>query len=162
MTSGVLLRLVLVQGDITRFPANAIVTSSNLSLCGNRNPSYWRFAGHDNVDGAIRRALGTHIMWLSAELPQSLPEGHAVVSAAAGQLTTHGVRFLVHTNVPEGAYGNDEQLEAARHLLGRCYNSSWEVAVAALAVDSRADGPPTTLAFPALGCGVRQWNAGKA
>ena len=33
----------LAFGDITRWYADAITTSSNVALCGNRTPSYWRF-----------------------------------------------------------------------------------------------------------------------
>ena len=73
--SGLLLRVA--RGDITRWRADAIVTSANAGLCGNRTPSYWRFrrprektiAGFvpadglpfENVDGQVHTAAGPEL-----------------------------------------------------------------------------------------------------
>lgn len=39
-------------GDITRWRADAICTSANAGLCGNRTPSFWRFRVPEHQSGA--------------------------------------------------------------------------------------------------------------
>ena len=54
--------LRIARGDITRWKADAITTSANAGLCGNRTPAFWRFALRpDNVDGAVHAAAGAEL-----------------------------------------------------------------------------------------------------
>src|SRR5438093_6387862 len=84
--------LAVVQGDITRIAADAIVNAANSAL-----------AGGGGVDGAIHRAGGPSIM---AELQarhggQGCPTGSAVVTSA-GQLPA---RWIIHAVGPRWSGG---------------------------------------------------------
>jgi O-acetyl-ADP-ribose deacetylase (regulator of RNase III) len=98
--------LVVVQSDITRIPADAIVNAANSAL-----------AGGGGVDGAIHRAGGPAIM---ADLERRYgvlgcrwcPTGSAVV-AVAGVLPA---RWVIHAVGPVwhgGGAGEPEQLASA-------------------------------------------------
>lgn len=89
----------LVLGDITTFPADAIVNAANSGLLGG-----------GGVDGAIHRAGGPQILaecrtLRATSLPQGLPPGRAVATTA-GNLPA---RWVIHTvgpvysGVPEDA-----------------------------------------------------------
>ena len=70
-TMGVHARRVLRigRGDITRWAADAIATSANAGLCGNRAPSYWRFQRRPyNIDGAVHAAAGPALATALSEL----------------------------------------------------------------------------------------------
>lgn len=142
-------------GDLSRWRgAASIVTSSNESMTGNANPSYWRFAGRTNVDGAIR-ALTAQEGVLVGIPPQKLAPGEAVRTRAiwkASTPPTSDAEWIVHTLVPDGAYGGGEKdPSAAEQTLQQCYLNSL----------SLASGGPV-IAFPALGCGVREWRPPRA
>lgn len=105
----------LVQGDITRIAADAIVNAANSGL-----------RGGGGVDGAIHRAGGPAIM---ADLERRYgpgrhcPTGQAVISDA-GALPA---RFVIHAVGPMwhgGAQGEPD-------LLASAYRSSLDVATAA-------------------------------
>jgi len=121
--------LALVQGDITRIPADAIVNAANSSL-----------AGGGGVDGAIHRVGGPAIM---AELrsrygpDRHCPTGSAVVTRA-GELPA---RWVIHAVGPVWRGGGAEEAE----LLASAYRSSCELA-ASLGV--------RTITFPAISTGV--------
>lgn len=98
--------LALVQGDITRIPADAIVNAANS-----------RLAGGGGVDGAIHRAGGPEIM---ADLERRYgpletrwcPTGSAVLTIA-GRLPA---RWVIHAVGPVwrgGRAGEAEQLASA-------------------------------------------------
>jgi O-acetyl-ADP-ribose deacetylase (regulator of RNase III) len=105
-------RLTLVQGDITRVAADAIVNAANSAL-----------AGGGGVDGAIHRAGGPAIM---ADLharygaDRHCPTGSAVVTVA-GDLPA---RWVIHAVGP--VWRGGEAGEAG--LLASAYRTSLELA----------------------------------
>ena len=79
--------LRIARGDICRWAADAITTSANAGLCGNRTPSHWRFERRpDNVDGAVHTAAGPELAQALSQLTEargfhySAPHGSAAVS----------------------------------------------------------------------------------
>jgi O-acetyl-ADP-ribose deacetylase (regulator of RNase III) len=137
--------ITLVQGDITRQTADAIVNAANSSLLGG-----------GGVDGAIHRRGGPAILEdcrkLRASLPHSqlrssggtpigkgLPTGQAVATTA-GELDA---RWVIHTVGPVyQASGGDPE------LLASCYRESLRVA---------DELGARTVAFPAISTGVYRW-----
>ncbi|GAA2248914.1 macro domain-containing protein [Streptomyces ruber] len=125
--------LTLVQGDITRQSADAIVNAANSSLLGG-----------GGVDGAVHRRGGPAILAECRALRASrygrgLPTGQAVATTA-GELDA---RWVIHTVGP--VFSADEDRSA---LLASCYRESLRV----------ADGlGARTVAFPAVSTGVYRW-----
>jgi len=99
-------RLRIMQGDITRVPADVIVNAANSAL-----------AGGGGVDGAIHRAGGPSIMKELAAVRQRIggycQPGNAVVTAA-GNLPA---KLVFHTVGPIYQPGIREQEE----VLASCY-----------------------------------------
>ena len=132
-------RLIVTQGDITRFQVDAIVNAANSSLMGG-----------GGVDGMIHLHGGPPILEECREIrrhsyPEGLPVGEAV-STAAGNLPA---QYVIHTVGPvwHGGTGAEaEQLAAA-------YRNSLHVA-AGLAVKS--------VAFPAISTGIFRFPRDKA
>jgi O-acetyl-ADP-ribose deacetylase (regulator of RNase III) len=123
-------RLVLLEGDITEQPVDAIVNAANSSLLGG-----------GGVDGAIHRRGGPAILAECREIrrtrfPDGLPTGAAVVTTA-GQLSA---RWVIHTVGPVFSRSEDRS-----GLLASCHAESLRVAD-----ELRA----TTVAFPAISTGV--------
>ena len=130
-----------MHGDLSRLKCkvDAVVTSSNSMLAGNANASYWRFSGRRNVDGALRELQSF------AEVQTPLAPGEAVLTPATGALLSTA-RFVIHVNAPEGAYASDASLEERKSQLRACYSNSLRLAKGG-----------RSIAFPAIGCGVREW-----
>ena len=126
-------RITLVQGDITRQTADAIVNAANSSLLGG-----------GGVDGAIHRRGGPAILAECRKLRAShygkgLPTGQAVATTA-GELDA---RWVIHTVGP--VHSGTEDRSA---LLASCYRESLK----------RADElGARTVAFPAVSTGVYGW-----
>ncbi|KOX34068.1 O-acetyl-ADP-ribose deacetylase [Streptomyces sp. WAC8370] len=125
--------LTLVQGDITREHADAIVNAANSSLLGG-----------GGVDGAIHRRGGPAILaecrrLRAGHLGKGLPTGRAVATTA-GDLDA---RWVIHTVGP--VYSGSEDRSA---LLASCYRASLRVADELSA---------RTVAFPAISTGVYRW-----
>ncbi|MFI9469698.1 O-acetyl-ADP-ribose deacetylase [Streptomyces sp. NPDC052492] len=125
--------LTLVQGDITRRSADAIVNAANSSLLGG-----------GGVDGAIHRRGGPEILAECRALRASrygrgLPTGQAVATTA-GRLDA---RWVIHTVGP--VYSESEDRSA---LLASCYRESLRVA---------DELGARTVAFPAVSTGVYRW-----
>lgn len=125
--------ITLVQGDITRQSADAIVNAANSSLLGG-----------GGVDGAIHRRGGPAILAECRKLRVSrygkgLATGRAVATTA-GELDA---RWVIHTVGPvwQGP-GSDPS------LLASCYRESLRVADKLGA---------RTVAFPAISTGVFRW-----
>jgi O-acetyl-ADP-ribose deacetylase (regulator of RNase III) len=123
-------KLVLLEGDITRIPADAIVNAANA-----------RLAGGGGVDGAIHRAGGASIM---AELDELRPRiggacetGEAVVTGA-GELPAKWVIHAVGPMYRDGACGEDEKLAS-------CYRTAMKLAEQLGA---------KTISFPSISTGV--------
>ncbi|MEV3954201.1 MULTISPECIES: O-acetyl-ADP-ribose deacetylase [Streptomyces] len=126
-------RLTLVQGDITRQSADALVNAANSSLLGG-----------GGVDGAIHRRGGPEILAECRALRASrygggLPTGQAVATTA-GRLDA---RWVIHTVGPVHSTTEDRSA-----LLASCYRESLRVADALGA---------RTVAFPAISTGVYRW-----
>ena len=120
-------RLELVEGDITRQPADAIVNAANSAL-----------AGGGGVDGAIHRAGGPAILQETAKrYPRGCPTGGAVISGA-GKLSA---QYVIHAVGPVWRGGTEGEEE----LLTSAYRTSLELA--------REHGC-RSVALPAISTGV--------
>jgi len=122
-------KLVLLEGDITKVPADAIVNAANSSL-----------AGGGGVDGAIHRAGGPSIMQELDEIRPKIgrcPAGDAVVTGA-GRLPAKHVIHAVGPVYRDGKHGEPEQLAS-------CYRTALRLA---------QEKGATTLTFPAISTGV--------
>ncbi|MFI2203178.1 O-acetyl-ADP-ribose deacetylase [Streptomyces sp. NPDC020192] len=125
--------ITLVQGDITRQSADAIVNAANSSLLGG-----------GGVDGAIHRRGGPAILQECRALRASrygkgLPTGQAVATTA-GDLDA---RWVIHTVGPVYSESEDRS-----ELLASCYRASLKVA---------DELGARTVAFPAVSTGVYRW-----
>ncbi|WP_435271784.1 O-acetyl-ADP-ribose deacetylase [Streptomyces parvulus] len=125
--------ITLVQGDITRESADAIVNAANSSLLGG-----------GGVDGAIHRRGGPGILsecrsLRAGHLGKGLPTGEAVATTA-GDLDA---RWVIHTVGP--VYSTTEDRSG---LLASCYRESLRVA---------DELGARTVAFPAVSTGVYRW-----
>ena len=132
------MQITLVQGDITRQQADAIVNAANSSLLGG-----------GGVDGAIHRHGGPEILAACRELragayPDGLPTGRAVATTAGLLPAT----WVIHTAGP--VYSAREDRSA---LLASCYTESLRVA---------AELGARTIAFPAVSAGIYGWPAADA
>lgn len=139
ITIGERTRLVLLQGDITKQEADAIVNAANSTLLGG-----------GGVDGAIHRTGGRAILDECREirrtrLPNGLPPGQAV-STTAGELKA---KRVIHTVGPVwhgGGAGEEGTLASA-------YRESLKVA--------REEGL-RVVAFPAISTGIFGYPVDKA
>ncbi|WP_281154236.1 O-acetyl-ADP-ribose deacetylase [Streptomyces sp. HYC2] len=125
--------ITLVQGDITRQRADAIVNAANSSLLGG-----------GGVDGAIHRRGGPAILQecralRAARYGKGLPTGQAVATTA-GELDA---LWVIHTVGPVHSRTEDRS-----HLLASCYRASLGVA---------DELGARTVAFPAISTGVYRW-----
>ncbi|AKN73871.1 macro domain-containing protein [Streptomyces sp. PBH53] len=125
--------LTLVQGDITRERADALVNAANSSLLGG-----------GGVDGAIHRRGGPAILAECRALRASrygkgLPTGQAVATTA-GDLDA---RWVIHTVGPVWSATEDRSEQ-----LASCYREALRVA---------DELGARTVAFPAISTGVYRW-----
>jgi O-acetyl-ADP-ribose deacetylase len=139
MTGDPLSRIRLVEGDITRVVADAIVNAANSTLVGG-----------GGVDGAIHRAGGPEILAACRLLragayARGLPPGEAVITTA-GRLRA---RHVIHTVGPVWAGG----LAGEATVLARCYANSLSLA-AAHGLES--------VAFPSISTGAYGYPVAKA
>ncbi|WP_217212656.1 O-acetyl-ADP-ribose deacetylase [Streptomyces sp. AC550_RSS872] len=123
----------LVQGDITRESADAIVNAANSSLLGG-----------GGVDGAIHRRGGPAILDECRKLRASrygkgLPTGRAVATTA-GELDA---RWVIHTVGPVFSAEEDRS-----DLLASCYREALRVA---------DELGARSVAFPAISTGVYRY-----
>ncbi|MEU9379082.1 O-acetyl-ADP-ribose deacetylase [Streptomyces sp. NPDC048255] len=128
-----MVRITLVQGDITAEKADAVVNAANSSLLGG-----------GGVDGAIHRRGGPEILAACEDLRRShygkgLPTGRAVATTAGRLPADH----VIHTVGP--VWSRDEDRS---ELLASCYRESLRVADKLGA---------RTVAFPAISTGIYGW-----
>jgi O-acetyl-ADP-ribose deacetylase (regulator of RNase III) len=124
MNKEILDQLEVRQGDITKLQVDAIVNAANKSLLGG-----------GGVDGAIHRGAG----------PELLKECRTLGGCPTGEARITGgynlpARFVIHTVGP--VYSGKPQ---DSRLLTNCYANSLKLA---------AENNATTIAFPAISCGV--------
>ncbi|MGD0499869.1 MAG: macro domain-containing protein [Bryobacteraceae bacterium] len=122
-------RIVLLEGDIARVAADAIVNAANSAL-----------AGGGGVDGAIHRAGGPEVMRELAGVRARIgrcPAGGAVATGA-GRLPAKFVFHAVGPVYRDGAHGEPE-------LLAACYRTCFELA---------EERGVKTISFPAISTGV--------
>ncbi|MDH2392032.1 O-acetyl-ADP-ribose deacetylase [Streptomyces sp. HNM0663] len=125
--------ITLVQGDITRQRADAIVNAANSSLLGG-----------GGVDGAIHRRGGPEILAECRALRAShygkgLPAGRAVATAAGNLDADH----VIHTVGPVWSASEDRS-----EVLASCYREALRVA---------DELGARTVAVPAISTGVYRW-----
>jgi O-acetyl-ADP-ribose deacetylase (regulator of RNase III) len=121
--------LMLVQGDLTQQPVDAIVNAANSSLMGG-----------GGVDGAIHRAGGPAILEECRRIVVErgrLPPGQAVITTG-GQLPA---RFVIHTVGPVWRGGGSGEAET----LASAYRASLALAL---------QHGLKTVAFPAISTGA--------
>lgn len=121
-------RIEVVQGDITRVPADVIVNAANSAL-----------AMGGGVCGAIFRAAGVAELNAACRAIGECATGHAVITPAFGIGTA---KFIVHAVGP--VYSAYAPKEAAELLRG-AYASALEVA---------AENGCRSIAFPAISTGI--------
>jgi len=132
LTSDVMIDVI--RGDITRQAVDAIVNAANSSLMGG-----------GGVDGAIHAAAGPDLMDECREVrrhsfPDGLPPGQAVATTAAAL----SARFVIHTVGPK--YW--EYPDGGEDVLAAAYRNSL--------IEAEHVGA-TSVAFPAISCGVYGW-----
>jgi O-acetyl-ADP-ribose deacetylase (regulator of RNase III) len=122
-------RLRIVQGDITKLDATAIVNAANSSLLGG-----------GGVDGAIHRAGGPQILEECRQIRArqgGCQAGQAVITSG-GRLPAS---YVIHTVGPVWNGGHKNEPE----LLASCYRNSLQ-----LALDNKLD----SIAFPGISTGI--------
>jgi O-acetyl-ADP-ribose deacetylase (regulator of RNase III) len=122
-------RLRIVQGDITKLDATAIVNAANSSLLGG-----------GGVDGAIHRAGGPQIVEECRQIRArqgGCQVGQAVITSG-GRLPAS---YVIHTVGPVWNGGHKNEPE----LLASCYRNSLQ-----LALDNKLD----SIAFPGISTGI--------
>ena len=130
---GWMLRLKVLQGDITRQKVDAVVNAANSSLLGG-----------GGVDGAIHRAAGPALLEECRSLG-GCPTGGAKITRGHRLPAKH----VIHTVGPVwegGGAGEDE-------LLARCYRNCFAL------VEGHG---LRSVAFPAISCGVYAFPAERA
>src|SRR5579875_1121563 len=122
-------RIVIVQGDITKVKADAIVNAANTSLMGG-----------GGVDGAIHRAGGPAILEACKKIIATqggCKTGEAVITTA-GNLSA---QYVIHTVGPVWNGGRNHEKEK----LANCYKNSLQLA---------ANYQCNTIAFPNISTGI--------
>lgn len=121
----------LIQGDITKVNADAIVNAANSSLLGG-----------GGVDGAIHRAGGSQILeecQIIRNRQGKCKTGEAVITNAGNLLA----KKVIHTVGP--VYNGGKRLEKEKELLAKCYLNSLLLA---------EEQQLQSIAFPSISTGI--------
>ncbi len=130
-------RITVLQGDITKVKADAIVNAANTSLLGG-----------GGVDGAIHRAGGPAILEDCRKIVSKqggCPTGEAVITTA-GRLPA---KYVIHTVGPVWNGGSRQE----REKLESCYRNSLQLA---------ADHQLESIAFPNISTGIYRFPKNEA
>jgi O-acetyl-ADP-ribose deacetylase (regulator of RNase III) len=124
-----MVKIELIQGDITKMQVDAIVNAANTSLLGG-----------GGVDGAIHRAGGSQILEECIQIRNrqgGCPTGEAVITSG-GKLPA---RYVIHTVGPVWQDGQKKEPE----LLANAYRNSLSLAL---------QNQIKSLAFPNISTGI--------
>jgi O-acetyl-ADP-ribose deacetylase (regulator of RNase III) len=102
--------LAVIEGDITRIPADAIVNAANNA-----------FAHGGGVDGALRKAAGPE---LSGEMRRRYPSGTPTGTAVATEAYDLPAKWVIHAVGPVWGKGGQDKLD----LLASAYRNALRVA----------------------------------
>ncbi|AEK73320.1 RNase III inhibitor [Thermococcus sp. 4557] len=129
----------IVRGDITRFPAEAIVNAANKYLEHGGGVAYAiAKAAAGNAREYIRISKGAMREQLGKD---SIDHGEVVVTPAM-RLEEHGIRYVIHTVGPYcGGVWDDDKKEKLRKAIMGALRKADELGV-------------KTMAFPAISAGI--------